>query len=149
MDQVIGMLKQYQANSVVFSSTAHGFHWNVEGPLFTQYHELFGNIYEDVDGTVDTIAEWIRVFDVQSPYTLQQLIDLQNFGDVLTSSNSPIVMSRMLLSMNDKMINDIKMMFDIATESKEQGLANFLADRQTAHEKWGWFLRASIKQTIN
>jgi starvation-inducible DNA-binding protein len=149
MDQVIGMLKQYQANSVVFSSTAHGFHWNVEGPLFTQYHGLFGSIYEDVDGTVDTIAEWIRVFDVQSPYTLQQLIDLQNFGDVLTSSNSPIVMSRMLLSMNDKMINDIKMMFDIATEAKEQGLANFLADRQTAHEKWGWFLKASIKQTIN
>lgn len=149
MEQVIGMLKQYQANSVVFSSAAHGFHWNVEGPLFSQYHELFGKIYEDVDGTVDVIAEWTRAFDAQAPYTLQQLISLQNFGETLTSSNSPIVMSRMLLSMNDKMIADIKNMFDIATEAKEQGLANFLADRQTAHEKWGWFLKASIKQTIN
>lgn len=149
MEQIIGMLKQYQANSVVFASAAHGFHWNVEGPLFSQYHELFGKIYEDVDGTVDTIAEWTRAFDVQAPYTLQQLMNLQNFGETLTSSNSPIVMSRMLLSMNDKMIADIKNMFDIATEAKEQGLANFLADRQAAHEKWGWFLRASIKQTIN
>jgi len=149
MDGLIALLKQYLANSVVFANTAHGFHWNVEGPLFEEYHELFGDIYEDVDGTIDTIAEWMRKFDVQAPYTLQQFIDSQNFGETLTVSNSPIVMSRMLLIMNDKLVNDIKVLFDGATEMKEQGLANFLADRQAAHQKWGWFLRSSIKQTIN
>jgi starvation-inducible DNA-binding protein len=149
MDQLIALLRRYLANSVVFASTAHGFHWNVEGPMFTEYHEFFGEIYEDVDGTVDTIAEWMRKFDVQSPYTLQQFMDAQNFGETLTTSNSPIVMSRMLLVMNDKIINDIKEMFDAATLLKEQGLANFLADRQIAHQKWGWFLRSTIKQTIN
>lgn len=149
MDQIIAMLRQYLSNSVVFASTSHGFHWNVEGPLFHQFHELFGDIYEDVDGTIDVVAEWMRKFDVQAPYTLQQFSDNQNFGETLTSTNSPIVMSRMLLVMNDKMVNDIKEMFDAATAMKEQGLANFMADRQTAHEKWGWFLRSSIKQTIN
>lgn len=149
MNQIIAMLRQYLSNSVVYSSTAHGFHWNTEGPLFSEYHELFGSIYEDVDGTLDTIAEWMRMFDVQAPYTLQQFIESQNIGDTSTETNSPITMCRMLLAINDKMINDIKMMFDAATTQKEQGLANFLADRQTAHQKWGWFLHASIKQTIN
>ena len=149
MDKIIAMLRQYLANSVVFASTAHGFHWNVEGPLFTEYHEFFGEIYEDVDGTVDTIAEWMRKFNEKSPYTLDQFIQSQNFGDVFTESNSPITMSKMLYDMNSKMISDIKVMFDEATLQKEQGLANFLADRQTAHEKWGWFLRAILTPTVN
>lgn len=149
MEALIGPLKQYQANSVVFASTAHGFHWNVEGPLFTEFHELFGEIYEDVDGTIDTIAEWIRVFDVYAPYTLNDFISNQNFMDTTVESNSPITFTRVLSAMNDKMIVDIKNMFDMATQNREQGLANFLADRQTAHQKWGWFLRSILKSTVN
>lgn len=149
MTALVEPLKQYQANSVVFANTAHGFHWNVEGPLFEEFHELFGKIYEDVDGTIDVIAEWMRVFDVQAPYTLQEFINNQSFGETRISSNSPITMTKSLLLMNDKMINDIVAMFEMATQEKQQGLANFLADRQTAHQKWGWFLKAILKPTIN
>ena len=149
MEALIEPLKQYQANSVVFATTAHGFHWNVEGPLFTEFHELFREIYEDVDGTVDTIAEWLRVFDIQAPYKLTDFVMNQNFMDMEIESNSPITFTRALLMMNDKMIVDIKNMFDMATQNREQGLANFLADRQTAHQKWGWFLKSILKSTIN
>jgi len=149
MDRLINMLKTWQANSVVFKSTAHGFHWNVEGPLFTQYHAFFKEIYEDIDDTIDTISEWLRKFDVVAPYTLTDFISNNNYGDVQLDSNSPVSMTRQLLTMNDKMISDIKVMFDEATLQKEQGLANFLADRQDKHEFWGWWLRSSLKQTIN
>lgn len=149
MDQLLTLLKQYLANSVVLASTAHGFHWNVEGPLFSEYHELFGEYYEDVDGSIDTIAEWIRAFDTQSPYTLQQFIESQNVGDTLTDSNSPILMTRTLLQINDKFINDLKEMFNVATQLEQQGLANFFADRMTAHQKYGWKFKSSVKQTIN
>lgn len=149
MDKLISMLKGWQANTIVFKSTAHGFHWNVEGPLFTQYHAFFKEIYEDVDDTIDTISEWLRKFDVVAPYTLQDFITNNNYGDVQLESNSPLSMTRQLLAMNDKMISDIKVMFDEATLQKEQGLANFLADRQDKHQFWGWWLRASLKQTIN
>lgn len=149
MEALIAALKQYQANSVVFASAAHGFHWNVEGPLFTEYHEFFGDIYSDVDGTIDTIAEWMRSFDVKAPYTLQQFIAMQNFGEIETVSNSPIVMTRMLYTMNEKMIVDLKNLFNSATEANEQGLADFVAGRITAHQKWNWMLKASIRQTVN
>lgn len=149
MDQLIGLLRQYLANSVVLASTAHGFHWNVEGPLFEEFHELFGEYYEDINGTVDAIAEWMRAFDVQAPYTLQQFMDAQNIGETLSVTNSPIVMTRMLLVMNDKFINDLKVMFTSANEVNEQGVADFFAARIAAHQKWGWMFRSSIKQTIN
>ena len=149
MDELVAALKRWQANSVVFYNTAHGFHWNVEGPLFTQYHDFFGEVYADVYATIDTIAEWLRKFDVQAPYTLQDFMGSQTYGDVQLDSNSPIAMSRQLLAMNEAMILDIKNMFDVAPLEREQGLANFLADRQDKHEFWGWWLRSSLKSTIN
>lgn len=149
MDTLINMLKTWQANTVVFKSTAHGFHWNVEGPLFTQYHAFFKEIYEDIDDTIDTVSEWLRKFDVVAPYTLTDFVSNNNYGDVQLDSNSPVAMTRQLLIMNDKMISDIKLMFNEATLQEEQGLANFLAERQDKHEFWGWWLRSSLKQTIN
>lgn len=149
MDILIAQLKTWQANSVVLYSTAHGFHWNVEGPLFTQYHAFFEEIYSDIYGTIDTISEWLRKFDQVAPYTLQDFTINNTYGDVQIESNSPIAMARQLLDMNEKMISDIKSMFDEATAQKEQGLANLLADRQDKHQFWSWWLKSSLKSTIN
>lgn len=149
MVELIDPLKIYQADSVVFATTAQGFHWNVEGPLFESFHELFGEIYSDVNSSIDTISEWLRVFDVQAPYTLQDFMNNKSFGETRISSNSPIIMTKTLLAMNDQMLSNIGSMFDLATDLKQQALANFLADRQAIHQKWGWFLKSILKPTIN
>jgi starvation-inducible DNA-binding protein len=149
MDQLISLLKKWQANSFVMASAAHGFHWNVEGPLFTQYHDFFGKIYEDVDGTIDIISEWLRKFDVQAPYALSQLIVNQSTVDTVTSSNSPIAMTKILFDVNEVMLSDLAILFNTATEAGEEGLANFISERQDSHKKWQWWLKASLKQTIN
>jgi starvation-inducible DNA-binding protein len=149
MIELIQALKRFQANSVVLYSTAHGFHWNVEGPLFTQYHAFFEQIYTDVYGTIDTIAEWLRKFDTKAPYTLQEFTSNNNYDDVQLDSNSPIAMSKQLLEMIDKMLLDLVPLFDQATLEKQQGLANFIADRQDQLQFWSWWLKSSIKSTIN
>jgi starvation-inducible DNA-binding protein len=145
MELLIQKLKQWQANSVVLYSTAHGFHWNVEGPLFTQYHAFFEQIYSDVYDSIDTIAEWQRKFNSPAPFTLQDFTNLNTYGEVRSMSTSPIMMSETLLIMIEAMIEDVKLIFDIATSQKEQGLANFCADRQDKLQFWAWWLRSSIK----
>ena len=149
MLELINALKQYLANTIVYKNAAHGYHWNVEGPLFTQYHEFFKEIYEDVEETIDTIGEWLRKFDVVAPYTLNDFVELNNMPDMQIESNSPITMSRVLLGANDKLISDIKVMLDMSNAQNEQGLLNFLADRQEKHEFYGWWLRSSLRGTIN
>jgi len=149
MDELISKLQQWQANSVVLYSTAHGFHWNVEGALFTQYHAFFEQIYTDVYETIDTIAEWQRKFNAPAPFTLGDFTRLNTYGDITSPSTSPLLMSQILLTMTEKMIEDVKDLFDIATQNREQGLANFCADRQDKLQFWAWWLRSSIKSTIN
>ena len=37
------------ADTVTVTHVAHGYHWNVKGVNFSQYHELFGGIYQDLN----------------------------------------------------------------------------------------------------
>ena len=56
-------LKVLLASVNSLSIKAQNFHWNVEGDNFPQYHEFFGNFYEEVYSAVDKIAEYIRTLD--------------------------------------------------------------------------------------
>lgn len=147
MEELVAKLKQFQANSFVLYTTAHGFHWNVEGALFTQYHAFFEQIYTDIYETIDTIAEWQRKFDSKAPFTLSEMQSLNTYGDIPNSSASPLIMSATLLSMIELLISEVTSLFDSATQAREQGLANFCADRQDKMQFWAWWLRSSIKTT--
>lgn len=148
MEELIYRLKRWQANSLALYATSHGFHWNVEGALFTQYHEFFKEIYEDVFESIDTIAEWQRKLDAPAPFTLNEMSSLNTYGSITAPSNSPIAMSGILLSMIEQMIADVKDTFDVATQQREQGLANFCADRQDKLEFYAWWLRSSIRSAV-
>ena len=137
-------LKKYLGTNSVFTTKAQGFHWNTEGIHFTQYHELFGDIYSDSYGAHDTIAEYVRTLDEYAPGSMARFIEL-SILDEQTKIPKLNLMIKELLQDNDKIIELLKELFDEATEAKENGIANFIADRQTMHGKWHWQLRASLQ----
>jgi DNA-binding ferritin-like protein len=47
--------------------------------------------------------------------------------------------------MNDGILLQIDKAFKEAVKENQQGIANFLAERDDMHKKWRWQLRASIK----
>ena len=53
-------LKITLANVFVMYFKSHSFHWNVEGPNFSQYHKFLDDLYNDLWDSVDTIAEGVR-----------------------------------------------------------------------------------------
>ena len=54
-----------------------------------------------------------------------------------------------LLRSNNIIISDLKSAFPIATEANEEGLANYIAERIDAHQKWAWKISASLKSMVN
>ena len=61
-------LKTLLATEYAFVIKAQNFHWNVEGPDFAQYHQFFGELYNEVyENTIDQTAEYIRTLDVYAP----------------------------------------------------------------------------------
>ena len=137
-------LKTAFASEFSFYLKAHNFHWNVEGPLFGQLHELFERIYTEVYGSIDTFAEHLRALQVYTPASLQKfsmLTTVQDENHVPEWSE----MLQELLSDSDRMAEIFRITFDMAEANGDHGLSNFLADRQDAHKKHSWMLRASLK----
>jgi len=144
MEELINALKALLADSVALKFKAHGYHWNVEGENFPQYHELFEEIYEDFEGAIDPFAENIRKLNDYAPFRLTRFAELTTVPETSVDSD-PEVMSADLLASIMGVTLKIQDAFDIATSAREQGVANFLADRQDMHRKWEWQLRASTK----
>jgi starvation-inducible DNA-binding protein len=137
-------LGELLGDQVVFYLRAHGYHWNVEGEDFSQYHDLFEDIYSDVYGSIDPTAENIRKLDEYAPFKLDTLIKLSSLGDSKVPTN-PRAMAKDLLEANEKVIAKIRSTFNTAVKEDEQAIANFLADRLDMHQKWAWQLKASTK----
>ena len=146
MEELIERLKKLTATMVALKFKAHGYHWNVEGDDFPQFHDFFGDIYADIDGSIDDLAENIRKLGGYAPYKLSRLSGLSDLPETNVSTD-PVNMSKDLLEANEIAIRLLMSAFDVANESRQQGIANFLAGRIEMHQKWSWQLRASSKET--
>ena len=123
---------------------AHTFHWNVEGPDFSQYHDLLGDIYEEVYGSIDLLGEQIRQIDAYTPTSLKQLLDLTVVSEEETVMPA-LQMIKSLMDTNSMVLASLMLSYRDADNASELGLANFLQDRIAAHQKHAWMLKATLK----
>jgi starvation-inducible DNA-binding protein len=144
MKELTQSLKVLMADVVTMYFVAQGYHWNVEGEDFSQYHSLFGDIYSDVYESIDPIAENIRKMGDYAPFTLSKFTDLRTVESKEVSPN-PKAMAKALLKVNDGVIVSINNAFTAAEKAGEQGVIDFLAGRDDMHKKWRWMLNASTK----
>lgn len=144
MDQLVEALKRAFADSFSFYLKTHGYHWNVEGVLFSQFHEFFQGIYEEVYTSIDPFAEEIRILEAYAPFTFEQLDELRMVRGSVDSTDA-LAMTRDLLNDNDKVLAALNTTFKLANDLNKQGIADFIAARIDAHEKHGWMLRSHLK----
>ena len=145
MTKLINSLKVLMSDVVTLYFVAHGYHWNVEGQDFSQYHALFKDIYSDVYSSIDPIAENLRKLDAYAPFTLSKFTELRTVESAEVKAE-PRAMAKALIKVNDGVLESLKSTFKIANEdANEQGIANFIAERIDMHQKWAWQLKASTK----
>ncbi len=144
MDELKNAAKVAFASTFSFYLKAQNFHWNVEGIHFKQFHDLFGEIYEEVYGSIDAFAEEIRGMGSYAPGSFQKfsmLSQVDDENDILP----PSAMVQELIEDNEKMIKILKLTFQMSEKAGEYGFNDFIAGRMDAHRKHGWMLRATSK----
>jgi starvation-inducible DNA-binding protein len=145
MEDLIQSLKITLASTFAFYLKAHYYHWNVEGPDFHQYHTLLGEIYEEVYGSVDPMAEYIRTLGAYSPGSFSRFTELSMIRGDDTVPAAPQMFSTLLMD-TEGLLASIFRTRQLAEENGQTGLANFLDDRDSAHKKHRWFMRSLLKQ---
>ena len=132
------------ASEYTFFIKSQFFHWNVTGADFQQLHSLFGTIYEEVYGSIDSFAEKIRSLGAYAPGSNSRFNMLSQINDE-TSVVPPEAMVAELLQDAENMGKILKRVYDIAEANGEHGFSNFLAERMDAFKKHAWMLRATLK----
>jgi len=137
-------LKILLATNFAYYLKAQGFHWNVEGPDFSELHGFFQEIYEDAYSAIDPTAEYIRYLGEYSPASLERFGELTEI-----SGQTKIPRARLMLeelkANNDQMLDLLNRCFAEANDVNEQGIANFVAERLSAHGKYRWQLTSYLK----
>ena len=144
METLQEIMKKVLADTFALYLKAHNYHWNVEGSNFPQYHEFFGNLYEELHGAVDPIAEEIRSLDTYAPGSFTRFMELSEIEDE-TSVPAGVEMARRLMTDNERVLATLNIAFKLASQFDKQGLADFLAGRIDVHNKHQWMLRSITK----
>jgi starvation-inducible DNA-binding protein len=144
MEQLSISLKIALANTFIMYFKAQSHHWNVVGMNFSQLHDFFGDLYNDLFGAVDAIAEELRALDSDAPRSLSELYQYKTANE----GNVSITAEQMLQDLsitNDAVIESLNKSMELAEAANEQGLMDFIAGRIDTHKKHGWMIRSHLK----
>jgi starvation-inducible DNA-binding protein len=133
------------ANTMVMYFKAQSYHWNVEGKDFSQLHDFFGDIYEEVYGAVDQAAEEVRTLDEYAPASLSKILEETTISEDKEKPATAEIMLSNLLDANEEVMVSLNKLFSICSDEDCQGLANWAADRLDKHSKHRWMIRSHLK----
>jgi starvation-inducible DNA-binding protein len=144
MEKLISQLKTILGTNFALYLKAHGYHWNIEGSNFPQYHGFLDGFYNDVWGQSDDIAEHIRQLGSYAPGSMVRMLEL---ADIQEASSIPdaLAMIRDLETDNERFIVHLRAGIVAAEMANEPAVSNFLQDLLGAHQKKGWMLKSIIK----
>ena len=145
MDELQTAMKVVLANTFGMYFKAHGHHWNVEGKDFSQMHDFFAGIYEELFAAVDKIAEEIRALDDYAPYNMTELSSMTTVKESNIFGVDVSGMITDLIDANGAVIEALNSAHKLADADGNRGLVNLLEERLDVHAKHGWMLRATSK----
>jgi starvation-inducible DNA-binding protein len=138
-------LKTLLASTQSFAIKTQNFHWNVEGSNFPQYHAFFDTLYGDVSATIDPIAEYVRILGHYTPGSLTRYAELSIIQDQTKIPRAELMFTESLQDC-ETMSQLVVAMFDEATNERQQGIANYMAELQDLYSKKAWMIRATLKK---
>lgn len=142
---VIDHLNAELATAFVLALNAKRYHWTVSGPHFRDYHLRFEDLYTAADGTVDELAERIRMLG-GVPLHAPVQIEAQTQAAISNPATrlSPEAMLKEALANEEAVISLMHVGIDLANGAGDPGTADLLTRFVQSHQKEAWFLREML-----
>lgn len=137
-------LQQALADTYRLTFKTHGYHWNVEGPLFFSIHHLTEEQYQNLFDAADALAERIRALGQLAPMTLAEITDASIVKD-LTKVPSAQEMVEDLAKDHSDVARRMHGLIALANEHNDPVTADLVTGRSAFHEKAAWMLRATSR----
>ena len=130
------------ANEMVLYIKTRKFHWNVSGESFMELHKLFQDHYQQLEESIDEIAERIGKLGHKTIGTMNEFSKLTCIIEHPGKYESSKDMLKELLKDHETVIIELrKNIDDCANKNNDAGTADFLTGLMEQHETIAWILR--------
>ncbi len=143
MDKVVEALRQVVADTYALIGQTHICHWNVRGPSFFSLHTAFEAQYNELFMAVDEIAERIRAKGALAPGGLKNLANMAGIEEIVEDASAE-EMVKHLVDANKKLLADLKIARDHASEAGDSESEDLMIARLQVHEKTVWMLNSYL-----
>jgi starvation-inducible DNA-binding protein len=143
MEELKQALRVAFATSYAFLLKAQNFHWNVRGYGFLTYHELFGEVYDELEDELDEFAEAMRGLPMDVPASLDELLMYSNITSAKEQLSSQEMVKALYID-NSQVHLDLIDAYRKAEAVNEVAICTTLSERIEEHKKHGWMLYASL-----
>lgn len=141
--QLADDLAHLLADTYVLCLKTQNYHWNVSGPHFSSFHDLFQDLYEMLFKAGDAIAERIRMLGFIAPGSYEAFSKLTHIKEE-TQCPPAMDMIKILAEDHRWMIESIYRLIATAQKKGDEGTADFLTGRLQEHEKVLWMLESTL-----
>lgn len=144
--EVKNILEKILADEFVLYTKTRNAHWNVEGIDFYEKHKLFETQYEQLDESIDSVAERIRILGFKTPATLKQFLTLTKLSEENQLKYDSQSLITGLLIDHETIILFLRENIDLmVNEYGDFGTSDFITSLLQEHEKTAWILRSHLK----
>ena len=142
--EIVSLLKQLQADSVVFYMKAHNLHWNVYGMNFRQIHDATEVIYEKFADIFDNFAERIIQLGDKPLIKLQSCLDISKIRELDSKEFSASEVLKILIDDFTYFRISINELIELANSNGDNVTADYAGDILAYLEKELWMLKVQM-----
>jgi starvation-inducible DNA-binding protein len=140
------ILNTLLADEQVLYVKTKNYHWNVTGPSFNDFHLFFDKQAEELEDTIDEVAERIRSLGHFAIGTMKDYLKLTRLLEHDSKMDDAITLVQNLLADHETIIKTLRNEIPVVGEKyKDIGTNDFLTGKLQQHEKMAWMLRAYLK----
>lgn len=134
----------FNTNFVTYYRT-HVAHVNIIGRNFYSDHKLLQKVYEELQGDIDTIAEFIRTLGDFMPESLALVVEgsATPDSDVYGTADELLQIVLTDITTLTELYRELE---KLAEEEDEDQISNFAQDRETVFTKFAWMLRSTLEE---
>lgn len=142
LKQTTDLLSSILASEMTLYIKTRKAHWNVSGESFMELHKLFKGQYEELEESIDEIAERIGKLGQKAIGTMNEFIKLSALKESPGKYSSSKEMLKEMLGDHETVIIRLRKSIDeCANKNQDSGTADFLTGLMEQHETIAWVLR--------
>ena len=146
LSKVAEALSSFLADEFLLYLKTRNAHWNIEGSDFHTMHKFFEEQYEQLDETMDQVAERIRMLGHYAPATMKSYLELTHLTEQSRQKYDSAGFIRELLGDHESITIRLRENINLfAGELNDLGTSDFITGLMETHEKMAWMLRAHLK----